>query len=136
MKKIILSSFVVLGFAASAYAADWVHIGTTQEGSKVLVDKETIVRNGELVTFFERTDYSLKASERIKKNNKLDELPIISKSEMALNCKTKSIQQQRSLFYNADGVVIRTEPGVTMQTVVPGTIGEDEYKHLCVPKIK
>lgn len=131
MKKLIFTTISVMGLAASAIAADWTEVGSLNDKSTVLIDKETVSKKKDTITFFSQVKYSEEGAEKVKAELGLKTIPTSSKSEEAINCASRTIMTVRTLIYSKDGNVLFTEQGTPYATVVPESIGEAKFKALC-----
>ena len=123
MRKIVLL-FGFL-FCSSVHAqSNWVFITKTQNKTN-FVDKNSIQRSGDSVTFWDRANFSIR--------DKSGDLS--SKMQLTINCRTREIIIRYGIFYddldNNGNSTSSGFPKSSWEPIAPDTIGERLYRFVC-----
>lgn len=123
MKKIILLTLFVPTLVLSA---TWDLVTTSNSGNKFYVDRESITRNGNEVTYWSRVNLSKRHEEGY----------LSTKENWVKNCRTKEDNLKHIiLFSDFDnlGKVIRQHnyPVDDWKPVSPNSVGSDLMKFVC-----
>ena len=132
MKKMILA-WILLAWSIWAYAdeSDWVYVGSTSDNSfYVTMHKTSISRayNNIINVWFQNTYAKPQKAAGQNKN-----YYISTKHRDQINCATSQMGTVSGTSYNYRGVVVDsfTSSYVTLNDVVPDTIGEAMFKTAC-----
>ena len=133
MKKILFIALMIPCFASALKvvgASDWVMVGKGSNGDVIYIDAESIQRNVDYITFWDRTNLS----SRNQDGN------LSFKTNITVNCRTKeSILVYFMAFDDLDNRGILTESfaapyTTTWQPIVPGSAYAKEMQFVCNKK--
>ena len=114
--------------ATPAFAANWVYLTTTNNGTDIYYDADTIVRSRNQVTVWEKWDHS---SDKTRKERE-------RRIQWRYDCAERTITLLHSINYYPDGTS-RTFPVATYEQetnpLVPGTIGEGTLEAICAATV-
>ncbi len=122
MKTLITILFLLTPIFS--YASRWVETGRTIT-AQFYVDTQSIQRNGNLVTFWERRNYV--------QRNKFGDLS--TKANLVINCRTRESKLLFLITYddfdNSGKVTTNTTVNQEWQPIAPDTIEESTMKFVC-----
>lgn len=124
---VVLPSFVILN-VPSALARQWVRI-SDNDNVAIFVDVDSIKGEGETRTFWSKTFY---AQDRYQNGYYFRSIT----SLLYVECRNEKMGTIRSVFYNNDGMVVRSFDNdnfavVDAQEVVPDSVGELQLRYVC-----
>ena len=121
---IILSSLTLL-FATPAVGADWRYVGTSDNGTTIYVDMETMRPTGDTVNVWVRYDHSRDRTIRFRETKQL----------VTYNCSARTSTLRSYISYDANGRVVDSGDISTYQlrqnNVAPDTIGDAIMTAVC-----
>ncbi len=133
MKKILFIALMIPCFASALKvegASDWVMVGKGSTGDVIFIDKQSIKRIEDSVTFWDRTNFS----SRNQDGN------LSFKTSITVNCRTKeSILRYFMAYDDLDNRGILTESfaapaTATWEPIVPGSAYAKEMQFVCSKK--
>lgn len=126
MKPInLLGAAIALVMAATpAFAANWVYLTTTNNGTDMYYDADTIARSGNQVTVWEKLDHSQDKTFKQRQQTTL----------IRYDCAGRTRTLLHIISYYPDG----TNKSFTFETyeqeaepIAPGTLGEGKLEAIC-----
>ena len=125
MKRILLSSVIILS-AFNLYAsARWVFIGSNSRNYVFFVDANSIQKSGDSYTFWEKVNYP--------ERNKWGAFS--SKNQRTVNCRTRESIFRFMIFYddidNAGKLTNSFDPKDSWEPIPPDSVNWASYKYVC-----
>ncbi|WP_147454280.1 surface-adhesin E family protein [Sphingomonas sp. PP-F2F-G114-C0414] len=128
LKKITSLLLIATVIPQPALATEWVQTASTDEGTVISVDKDTIVRNGSRVFAWEKWDYRL-----APKNPK--RTYIIEKDRREYDCSAGVSRLREALEYDANGNVLKSYSWVagesSYRAAPPESVGAATFSAVC-----
>ena len=117
-------TFFVLLPTLPAYAANWVYLTTTNNGTDIYYDADTIARSGNQVTVWEKLDHSRDKTFKQRQQTTL----------IRYDCAGRTRTLLHTISYYPDG----TNKSFTFETyeqevdpIAPGTLGDGKLEAIC-----
>lgn len=125
MKKLIgLAIASLLVFPSAAQAADWLPLGESRDGTRVLVDAGSLVRQGPIVWFWSTYDKSLPDEDGV----------YTLQAYNSMNCHSRVYRVRQVITRDREGRVMKSaELGdkAPLSRVVPGTLMDGLFQSVC-----
>lgn len=119
-KKLAFAAALTL-CAAPALASDWFFVGKNSYGSTYEIDRETLIRDGNTVTFWLRVKYGAGSPQ-----GEADGYTARRRAD----CVDRSYQDLQTQ-YMKDGQILRTTDEEEKRQAPPGSIAETVVKSAC-----
>lgn len=125
MKKLIFILFLLCPILSNA--ANWVDVGNSSGGASFFVDRESINRSGDSLTFWGITNYPSRSTYG----------DLSSKTQRTINCRSREIIYRYYMFYddlNAKGKLTKSYPADNSEKwepIAPDTMNDVLLKVVC-----
>ncbi|MGB4765837.1 MAG: surface-adhesin E family protein [Rugosibacter sp.] len=131
VNRLSLAGLIAMSFyAIASHASEWKNIGTDDKGNIWVVDRASIVAEGDIVRSWTRIDF--KEQQPYPPNGELIKHVL---SVNAVNCNKHQIGVKASRLLRVDGSVITahedTDSNIQWQTVAPDTVVEKTMSYVC-----
>ena len=127
-RKLACSLFIAAIVPQPAWATEWVKTASTDEGTIISVDRDTIVRNGSRVFAWEKWDYHL-APKSAKRTY------IIEKDRREFDCAAGVSRLREALEYDGSGNVLKSYSWVAGESsysaAPPESVGAATFDVVC-----
>lgn len=118
---------LLLVFPCLVMAASW-----KQLDEDTFIDEDTIVRDGNNVTFFTKYIIQKDLAEEIQRKYRYSGLPEKSLSKCTYHCGKRTFSTHSVVMYSYTGNVIHSiSPRDGEKDILPGSVGENTYKYVC-----
>lgn len=128
-KKIILISLLFFSCINSSYAT-WDQIGLSARGTYVAINKDSILKNGNIVNYWVLYSYE----------NAIQGTSVLSlKNNKEINCTTKKLRiiyevQYEGSYGSGTPLATINADEKTWSPIVPDSMAEAEFKYICKKK--
>lgn len=91
MKRLcLIILFLLISIPKIAYSANWIKVATSSRGDTLFVDALSIQRDGNVVTFWTKTNYATRTQYG----------DLSSKVQESINCKSRENKRMFSMYYD------------------------------------
>ena len=124
MRKIILL-FGFLFCSSVLAQSNWIYVGDSTNDHKIFIDRNSIQRSGDSVTYWEKVNYPVR-----------DTLGNLStKTQWTINCRTREEILRYIIAYddldNNGKVTTSGDPKESWRPISPDSVGEQSYLFVC-----
>lgn len=127
MKRLSVLIFSILGLVlpTHVFSASWVPLFKTNSGTHYFVDTDSIQKDGNSVTFWEKVNYGKRDPDGA----------LSDKSQWIINCKTRESSLRYMVLYddydNDGRVIFNGKMSGKWNPIVPETAGDEKRRQLC-----